>query len=180
MKEQIAEEIEIPAGLQVTAAKEITVKGPKGTIKRDMHYSGVEIKVEGNQIKFSCKKATKREKKMIYTYIAHINNMFKGVQTPWVYKLKVCTSHFPMTVSTAGNTLLVKNFLGEKVPRKLTIKAGVTVKIDGKDITVESIDKELAGAVASEIELLTAVRGRDRRIFQDGVYITEKAGKPIK
>ncbi len=180
MKEQIIEELEIPAGLQVSIAKEVEAKGPKGTVKREMHYPGIEIKVDGNKIRLTCKKATKREKKMIYTYIAHIKNMLKGVQAPWVYKLKVCTSHFPMTVNIAGNSLMVKNFLGEKVPRKLTIKQGVTVKVDGKDITVESIDKELAGSVASEIEMLTRISGRDRRIFQDGVYITEKAGKSIK
>lgn len=180
MKTRIEEEMEIPDGIQVSAGKEIAVKGPKGAMKRELYYPGVEIKAEGKKLIFACKKATKREKKMIYTYMAHIANMFKGVQTPWVYKLKVCTGHFPMTVNLSGNALLVKNFLGEKVPRKMILKQGVSVKVDGKDITVESIDKELAGATASEMELLTVVSKRDRRIFQDGIFIIEKAGKPLK
>jgi large subunit ribosomal protein L6 len=180
MKTHIEEDMDIPDGIQVSIDKDVTVKGPKGTVKRPLFYPGVEIKVAGKKVTLTCKKATKREKKMLYTYMAHIANMFKGVQTPWVYKLKVCTGHFPMTVNLAGNALLVKNFLGEKIPRKMIIKQGVTVKVDGKDITVESIDKELAGAVASDMELLTAISKKDRRVFQDGIYMIEKAGKLIK
>ena len=180
MKTRIEEEMEIPDGVQVSIGKEVAVKGPKGAVKRVLYYPGVEIKVEGKKVTFVCKKATKREKKMLYTYMAHLANMFKGVQTPWVYKLKVCAGHFPMTVNLSGNALLVKNFLGEKVPRKMIIKPGVTVKVDGKDITVESVDKELAGAASSEMELLTFVSKKDRRVFQDGIFIIENAGKPLK
>lgn len=180
MKQDIEEIIEIPDGIQVSGNDEIVVKGPKGELKRSFNCPGIAIKIDAKQIKMTSKKATKREKKMIYTYKAHIKNMMKGVQEPWIYKLKVCASHFPMNVSISGKELVVKNFLGEKVPRKMLIKEGVTVKVDGKDLVVESIDKELAGNTASEIELLTVIRGRDLRIFQDGIYITEKAGKPIK
>ncbi len=180
MKQDFEEIIEIPDGIQVTAEKEVVVKGPKGELKRDFNYPGIFITVEGKEIKIIAKKATKREKKLIYTYKAHLNNMLKGVQEPWIYKLKICASHFPMNVSVSGKEFIVKNFLGEKVPRKLLIKEGVTIKVDGKDVVVESIDKEMVGNTASEIELLTVVRGRDLRVFQDGIYITEKAGKPIK
>lgn len=180
MKQDFEEIIEIPDGIQVTSEKELVVKGSKGELKRDFTYPGISTTIEGKEIKIIAKKATKREKKLVYTYKAHINNMLKGVQEPWIYKLKICASHFPMNVSVSGKEFIVKNFLGEKVPRKLVIKEGVTIKVDGKDVTIESIDKELAGNTASEIELLTVVRGRDLRVFQDGIYITEKAGKPIK
>lgn len=180
MKQDIDETIEIPDGIQVTGDREILVKGPKGELKRVLTFPRVSISVSGKEIRVSAKGATKREKKMVYTYAAHIRNMILGVQEPWVYKLKVCASHFPMNVSVSGKEFIVKNFLGEKVPRKLPIKEGVSVKVDGKDVIVESIDKELAGNTASEIELLTVVKGRDLRVFQDGIYITEKAGKPIK
>lgn len=180
MKQDIEETIEIPDGIQVTLDNEAVVKGPKGELKRAFRYPGITIAVDGKEIKISSKNATKREKKLMYTYRAHMVNMIQGVQEPWIYKLKICASHFPMNVSVSGKEFIVKNFLGEKVPRKMLIKDGVTVKVDGKDVIVESIDKELAGNTASEIELLTVVRGRDLRVFQDGIYITEKAGKPIK
>ena len=180
MKQDIEEKIEIPDGIQVTGNQELTIKGPKGELKRDFNFPRIQITIAGKEIIISAKKSTKREKKMIYTYAAHLKNMFKGVQEPWVYKLKICASHFPMNVSMSGRDFIVKNFLGEKIPRKFTVKEGVTIKVDGKDVTVESIDKELAGNTASEIELITVIRGRDLRVFQDGIYITEKAGKPIK
>jgi len=180
MKQEIETTVEIPDGIQVTGKNDLTVKGPKGELKRTFNFPGVQVVAGSKEIVISAKKATKREKKIIYTYAAHLRNMMKGVQEPWVYKLKVCASHFPMNVSMSGKDFIVKNFLGEKVPRKFTIKEGVTVKVDGKDVIVESIDKELAGNTASEIELITTIRGRDLRVFQDGIYITEKAGKPIK
>jgi large subunit ribosomal protein L6 len=75
--------------------------------------------------------------------------------------------------------LLIKNFLGESVPRKMAIKPNVEVKIEGEEIIVSSPDKEAAGQVAGDIEQLTRIKKRDIRIFQDGCYITHKAGKEI-
>jgi large subunit ribosomal protein L6 len=105
--------------------------------------------------------------------------MLKGVQEPFVYKLKACSSHFPMTVSVTGNKLSIKNFLGEKTPREVTFKPGVKVTVAGDQITVESADLELAGDAASKIELATFISERDRRVFQDGIYMTHKAGVAV-
>jgi large subunit ribosomal protein L6 len=84
-----------------------------------------------------------------------------------------------MNVSVSGDTFAIKNFLGEKVPRTLKIKEGVTVKVEGTDVTVESTDIEKAGQVAADIEQLTRITNRDIRIFQDGIYIVEKSRKPL-
>ncbi|HLC99276.1 MAG TPA: 50S ribosomal protein L6, partial [Candidatus Nanoarchaeia archaeon] len=84
-----------------------------------------------------------------------------------------------MNVSVSGNEFNVANFLGEKTPRKLKIKDGVKVKVEGEFVVVEGIRKEDAGQVAANIEILTKVKGRDRRIFQDGIYIIEKDGKQM-
>ena len=73
-----------------------------------------------------------------------------------------------------GKDLIIKNFLGESAPRKLRIHAGVTVKVNGDIVRIESVDKELAGMTASDIELVTRIRNRDRRVFQDGIFIVRK------
>ena len=179
MKQDIVEKIEIPEGVTITLDEFVIVKGPKGENKRQLSHPFITMKQEGKELVLKSQKATKREKKMIFTFRAHINNMIKGVITPWIYKMKVCAGHFPMNVSIQGNKLVVKNFLGEKVPRTLKIKQGVKVELKDKDLTVESSDKELAGTVASDIELLLTIKGRDLRKFQDGIYITSKAGKEI-
>ena len=56
---------------------------------------------------------------------------------------------------------------------------GTEVKVDGNEITISSVDKEKAGLMAAKIENLCRVSNRDIRIFQDGCYITHKAGKDL-
>jgi large subunit ribosomal protein L6 len=85
-----------------------------------------------------------------------------------------------MTVSVNKNQLIVKNLLGEKIPRVLDLKEGVTVKVEGENIIVESTDKEKAGQCAASIEQLTRRTGYDTRVFQDGCWITIKDKKEIK
>ena len=135
---------------------------------------------EGDTLTITGKKSTKREKKLIGTFVAHIKNMIQGVQSPFVYKLKICSSHFPMSVSVSNNELVVKNFLGEKNPRISKFNPSVSVKIEGSEIIVESPDKELAGQVAARFEQLTRITNRDKRVFQDGIFIIQKASKTLE
>ena len=53
------------------------------------------------------------------------------------------------------------------------------MKVKGQEIIVEGIDKEATGQTAANIEQATRITKWDRRVFQDGIYIVEKAGKPI-
>ena len=80
-----------------------------------------------------------------------------------------------MNVAVNNGVLTIKNFLGESVPRTLKIKDGSDVKVDGQIITVNSTDIEKAGQTAASIEQLTRITNRDRRIFQDGIFIIEKS-----
>ena len=177
MKLDLNEQVEMPEGVSAAVAEGIvTVKGPQGEVKKTMNHPRITITVEGNVVKIDSPQSSKREKKQVFTYRAHLRNMVKGVQDPYVYKVKICSGHFPMNVSHSGKEFSVKNFLGEKVPRTITIMDGADVKVEGDMITITSCDKEIAGQVAADMEQLTRVTNRDRRIFQDGLYIVEKAG----
>jgi large subunit ribosomal protein L6 len=180
MKKEIFQEIEIPEGVEANIdGNSITIKGSKGENKRTFNITNLVFEKRGNKIIVGNKKATKKDKRMMNTIKAHIKNMIKGVQEKFEYKLKVCFSHFPITVELKGNEGIIKNFLGEKTPRKMKIKEGADVKIDKDIITVTSTDKEIAGKVAADFERATWIRMRDRRIFQDGIFITSKAGEDI-
>jgi large subunit ribosomal protein L6 len=180
MKLSMDETVEMPGGVTASYANGVlTVKGPKGEVLRKMMDPELKIGVENNKFRISCKLASRRHKRVINSFIAHVNNMIKGVQQPYQYRLKICSGHFPMNVSISGDQLIIKNFLGEKSPRTMKLKKGATVKVEGDIVLVESPDKELAGQVASDIELLTAKSNRDLRVFQDGIYMIEKAGEKV-
>ena len=170
--------IELPEGVTFNLQNRlITIKGPKGENQRKLADKLIKITQEGNEIQLSYDKETKREKKKIYTTIAHITNMIKGAKEGYTYTLKICSGHFPMAVTLKGDTFEIKNFIGEQVPRRLKIKQGAKVNIQGDMITVESSNKEMAGQTAASIENLTKRPGFDKRIFQDGIYIVNKDGK---
>ncbi|MBU0536356.1 MAG: 50S ribosomal protein L6, partial [Nanoarchaeota archaeon] len=132
-----------------------------------------------NVLIIKAKNACKKEKTVMGTFRAHIKNMIKGVNEGHIYKLKICSGHFPMNVAMSGKDFSVSNFLGEKTPRKMIIKEGAKIKIEGEHIIVESTNKEIAGQTAANIETLTKIKGRDKRIFQDGIYIIEKDGNQL-
>lgn len=180
-KTKLKEEIELPSGVTADMPGQyLSIKGPKGESKRNIRQHNVKIRLENNKVIFETERATKRDKKMFGSLRAHINNMVKGSTNPHIYTLKICAGHFPMTVSVSDNKLIIKNFLGEKVPRALQLKEGATVKVEGSLIYVTSPSKEIAGQVAADIEQLTRRPGFDTRIFQDGIYIINKDGKELK
>lgn len=180
MKKKLYTTVEIPEGVEVgLEGTEISVKGPEGELKREFDVLNLDFEKKENKLIIKCEKATKREKKMMNTIVAHVNNMIKGVQKKFEYQVKICSSHFPITLNIQEKEAIVKNFLGEKVPRKVRIPQGVELKKEGEIITITSMNKELAGQTAANFEAATKIRKRDRRIFQDGIFIINKNGREM-
>ncbi len=179
-KIDLNETIQMPEGVSATIdGKNVTIKGAKGELTRRFQIAGLVITIKDGKLGLEMSQATQRQKNLLFTSKAHLKNMMQGVNEGFNYKLKICSGHFPMNVTTKGNKFEIKNFIGEKVPRQLTIKEGAEVKINGDEIEVNATDKEVAGQVAADIEKMTRRSGFDKRIFQDGIYITEKAGKTL-
>lgn len=171
---------EMPSGVTASHTHPVlTVKGKAGEVHRAFNNPRILVSVDGNKIVLKSIRSTQVEKMHINTFAAHVANMIKGAQTPFKYELKVCSGHFPMTVAIKGTTFELKNFLGENTSRTVTLKPGAKVTIAGANITVESADIEIAGRVTSDLEQLTRIADKDRRVFQDGIYIVKKFGKPI-
>jgi len=170
MREDIEEIIEIPEKVDASLDGELRIKGPKGEIKRKFV---VPMELEGKKIRMFVKKGTKNHKKMIKTTRAHINNMIKGALEGYSYTLQICFVHFPMTVRMDKDMFFIKNFLGESKERKARILPNVEVKVQGDKVSVFSADKEAAGQTAANIESATRITDRDRRVFQDGIWIIQ-------
>jgi len=179
---KIKHEIKLPDGVKAAYSEEgvLMLEGPKGKVSKKMSNSSLKINVDGNTVKFSPARLTRNEKALANTFRAHIRNMIKGVQEGYTYKLKVCSTHFPMTVTIEGDTVVVKNLFGEKIPRKTTIIEGVKANIQGDLITLTGCNKESVGQTAANIEQSTRITNRDRRVFVDGIWITEKAGEKVR
>jgi large subunit ribosomal protein L6 len=173
-------ETDILEGIEakVEGSKIIFKKG-EVSVERDFNTRCIRFEVAGSKLKISAPRATKMEKKLAGSVQAHARNMMKGLLKDHIYKLKICPGHFPMNVSVSGSDFVIKNFLGERMPRALKLREGVSVKVEGSDVVVKSINKELAGQTAASIEKLTRIKRRDLTRFQDGIYITEKDGKPV-
>ena len=180
MRKEIFQEVEIPHGMEAEIDGNIVkIKGNLGENRKKFNMRKIKIEKKDNKIVVGSKIATKREKRMIKTIAAHLRNMIKGVEKGFEYKLKIVYSHFPITVEIHGNEALIKNFIGEKVPRKTKILPNVDVKIDKDFIKIFSSDKESGGQTAANFEKATRIRLKDRRVFQDGIFIINKAGKEI-
>jgi len=180
MRKEFIQTIKIPEDVQIEIIENlIKIKGKEGENEREFRTTGLIFEKKNDEIIIGDKKATKKEKKMINTIKAHIKNMIKGVQEKFEYKLKICYNHFPFTVELGNDEAIIKNFLGEKIPRKLKIPKGVNVRIEKDIVIINSHNKELAGQAAANFETATRIRLRDRRVFQDGLFIIEKNGRAI-
>lgn len=180
MKKLFSQEIILPEGVDVKKEdKKIIVKGNQGEASKEFNFGKIKFEKKDGKILLSHPAATRKEKRMINTIVAHLKNLINGVQNKFEYKLKVCSSHFPINIEMKGNNVLIKNFLGEKTPRKCILPKGAEIEINKDIITIKSSNREIAGQAAANFETVTKVRNRDRRVFQDGVYITSKPGREM-
>ncbi|MCD6479146.1 MAG: 50S ribosomal protein L6 [Candidatus Diapherotrites archaeon] len=112
---------------------------------------------------------------IVNTTVRCIENLVKGLQYGYEYKMRIIHSHFPMNVQVSGREVIITNFTGEKKPRKAKIVgANTIVEIKGKDVIVRGTNKEHVGQTVANIESATRVKRKDLRVFQDGIYLVEK------
>ena len=170
----LREEIPIPEGIDVTIADEVTVKGSKGQLSRKFNHKSVVITKEDGNVVLEVKFPKKKDKAMLGTIKSHITNMIVGLTEGFTYHMKIVYAHFPMTVKAAGNKVTIENFLGERHPRTAKIVGDAKVQIKGEDVTVSGINKEDVGQTMANLEQATKIKGRDPRVFQDGIYLISK------
>ena len=157
--------MKIPEGTKISAQGNIvTVSGAKGTLVRDFAHPDVKIAVKGDEVE------VKGPLVMVNTVEAHIKNMAVGVTNGYHKKIKILFSHFPIAVEIKGREMLIKNFLGEKQPRRLRIMGDVKVEAKGQEVTITGISKDDVGQTFANIKSATKIRNRDSRVFQDGFY----------
>jgi large subunit ribosomal protein L6 len=169
-------EIVIPEGVTVEInGNVIRVSGEKGQIEKKFDLpKSMKIEKLDNKIVVSSTSERRKDLAMVGTIAAHIRNAIQGVTKGFVYRLKICFSHFPITVKVEGDKVVIQNFLGERKPRYAKIFGKVQVKVEGPEIIVSGIDIDEVSQTAGSIERATRIVGYDRRRFQDGIFIVSK------
>jgi large subunit ribosomal protein L6 len=170
----LREEIPIPEGIDVTVDKEVTIKGSKGQLSRKFNYPNVVIKKDDGNVVLEANFPKKRDKAMLGTIKSHINNMITGLTDGFTYNMKIVYAHFPMTVKAAGNKVTIDNFLGERYPRTAKIVGSAKVQVKGDEVVITGINKEDVGQTMANLEQATKIKGRDPRVFQDGIYFVSR------
>jgi large subunit ribosomal protein L6 len=137
--------ITIPAKTEVSLKDGVlTVKGPLGTLSRSF-AKGVEIVIEGNEVKVLLVDDTIFAHALWGTVASHIKNMVHGVNTPFVKKLIVEGVGFKSAVQ--GKQLVMS--LGFSHPVNIDIPSNLTVTAEKNVITISGINKEDVGSFAA-------------------------------
>ena len=168
-------EIALPEGFSAAVGGcTVAIKGPKGEAVERFNERIISVRHDGNRLLLEGKKHGKKTNAVLTTTATHIENAIAGFSGDFVYNLSIVYSHFPINTSVKGDIVEIKNFIGEKNPRIARIIKGAAVEIKGKEIVVRSGNKYAAGQTAANLEQATRVRKKDRRVFQDGIFIVEK------
>ncbi|MGI0053921.1 MAG: 50S ribosomal protein L6 [Thermoplasmata archaeon] len=170
--------VPVPTGVEFRVdGRVLHVRGPGGEIRREFPADAISMRrgPEGVEIELKLPAHRKRSRALLGTWIAHVNNLVTGSRVGFEAKLKSVAAHFPMKISVKEDHLLVENFLGEKHPRSAEIISGVSATVEGEFVLLRGADIERVGRCAATIERTTRIRDYDPRVFQDGIYIVERA-----
>jgi large subunit ribosomal protein L6 len=172
---EISRTIQVPDDVTLSLqGKKISVKGEKGSLTRDFSFASISIDADGKNVRVSAKWPRKKESALVGTIYSHIQNMITGVTKGYTYKLKIVFSHFPISVKLEGRNIVIENFTGERKARYTKILGDVKVKIETDDVIISGINLEQVSQTAANIEQATRVRGKDVRVFLDGLYVYER------
>ena len=172
--------VTIPEGITITIkAKVVTVKGPRGTLVKDLKHIPIDMQLieDGKKIKIDRWFVSGKAPASIRTACSHIENCIKGVTVGYEYKMRFVYSHFPINVSLAGRTVEIRNYLGEKLVRRVKLCDGVEYvrTADVKDqIELSGNDINAVSLTAANLQQTTKDVAHDIRKFLDGLYVSEK------
>lgn len=182
MKQILANQtVKIPEGITVSVKnRKVTVKGPRGTLIRCFNKAQLEMKMIGKKRLLVQKWfGIRKELATVRTICSHIENMIVGVTRGFQYKMRSVYAHFPINVTTSeGNRLVeIRNFLGEKIIRRVRMQEGVSCVNSAAlkdELIIEGNDIEAVSRSAALIQQSTMVKNKDIRKFLDGIYVSEK------
>ena len=169
-------EIPIPETMKAEVREDtIIVRGRLGTLKKNIRKLPVVVDIHDNKIIIRPRGTRKRDLAITNTAKSIITNLLTGLEKGFTYKLKIVSAHFPLSVKVRGDKVYVENYFGERAPRVSQIRGEETkVAVVGDDVIVQGPSLEDVSQTSANIELSTRMKGKDNRVFLDGLYIYSK------
>ena len=170
--------ITVPAGVEVTLdGQKITVKGPKGTLERDIHPN-MKVEMDANVITVKRPDDQKENRALHGLTRTLINNMIIGVTEEFTRKLEV--NGVGYRAQKQGKKLVLT--LGYSHPVEVEEPEGVTFEVPNpNEIIVKGINKEVVGQTAMVIRSKRppeVYRGKGIKYAEETIRRKEgKAGK---
>jgi large subunit ribosomal protein L6 len=140
--------IAIPAGVDVTIEGNlVTVKGPKGTLSRNIHPN-ITVEKDGNEIKVSRPNDDKQNRSLHGLSRTLIANMVQGVNESFKKELEV--NGVGYRVELKGKDLVLK--VGYSHDVIITPPEGITVEVPAPNkIVISGADKQKVGQFAANV-----------------------------
>ncbi|AIQ43875.1 50S ribosomal protein L6 [Paenibacillus sp. FSL R7-0204] len=170
--------IAVPSGVDVTLDNTvITVKGPKGTLTRELHKD-MKITVENNEITVVRPSDNKLHRSLHGTTRSVVNNMVSGVTEGFSKSLELVGVGY--RASKSGDKIVLN--VGYSHPVEITPEAGIEFDVPANTkIIVRGIDKERVGAYAAKIRSVREPEPyKGKGIKYEGERIIRKEGKAGK
>jgi len=170
--------IAIPSGVDVTLNNTlITVKGPKGTLSRELHKD-MKVNVENNEITVERPSEHKLHRSLHGTTRTVVANMVNGVTEGFIKTLELVGVGY--RANKSGDKLVLN--VGYSHPVEITPEKGIEFEVvNNTKVIVRGIDKERVGAVAANIRSVRLPEPyKGKGIKYEGERIIRKEGKAGK
>lgn len=173
--EKFETELDVPENVTATMHKNmLQVQGPLGKTFKNFRKIPVNVSIDNGKVSIKAQGKRKRDYAILNTARSIIRNLFEGVSEGYTIKMKVVFAHFPITVNVKNDLVLIENFQGERSHRRAKIVGQTKVVPKGDDVILTGHVLTDVTQTAGNIEQHTKVKGKDHRVFLDGIYIFEK------
>ena len=170
--------INVPEGVEVKLdGHHITVKGPKGTLEREIHKN-ISVTMDNNVITVTRPNDEPENRSLHGLTRTLISNMIEGVLHEYKRDLEI--NGVGYRAQKKGNKLVMN--LGYSHPVEMDPPEGITFDVpDANHITVRGIDKEVVGQTAAVVRTKRppeVYRGKGIKYAEE--HIRRKEGKAGK